>query len=79
MAKAKYNGLIHGYTGQLLAVSNNIDYLHGLASERGVNEYEIVSGLKVIQQVTQLYNIDTAVRSNRYTLKQIKAKYRHWE
>jgi hypothetical protein len=79
MAKAKYNGLIHGHSGQLLAVSNNTDYLHGLARERYLGEYEIVSGLKAIQQVTQLYNIDTAIRSNRYTLKQIKDKYRHWE
>ncbi len=78
MAKAKYNGLVNGHTGQLLAVSNNIDYLHGLAYERGLNDYEIASGIDDIRQVTQLYNIDTAKSHNRYTVRQIKEKFRHW-
>ncbi len=31
-----------------------------------------------IRQVTQLYNIDTAKSHNRYTVRQIKEKFRHW-
>jgi len=71
MAKAKYNGLVNGYTGQLLAVSNNIDYLHGLAYERGLNEYEVAVGLEAIRQVVNLYG-------KSYTVKQIKEMHRHW-
>ena len=73
MAKAKYNGLVNGHTGQLLAVSNNIDYLHGLAYERGlsVEQFELVKGLSSIKQVVGLYG-------KSYTVKQIKEMHRHW-
>ena len=75
----KYLGLINTHTKHLIGVSNDVEYLHSLASDKGLSEYEIIGGLKAIQQATQWCNIDTSVKSNKYTAKQIKTMYVHWE